>query len=413
MLTPPPSVLQDQLENSSNSTSVDVFGNHLSSSASFSSNVLAYKSAISEPSSAATEFKLPTTVSKSSTLKSLMDCPKTQLLDPKKFDKLSSFKTNNSNSQLDDTENNNTDEPRTLEDLLYKQWNLGAELMNEQSDSFDVLKLLNLLDTCQKENRELEKKLDELKKQSEHLVDVHDKLSTPYTPHSQQNQHHLLQQHHQQQQHFYPPNQIHSMQAQHISNNSPAKSKQNLALAASPISSSSSSPNQSLLNLNNSYLMSQMSPMGQQAGANSASANSLVSNLSSILNSSSIMQSLYQSNGLKSFLNSSLTDTLSRAAGMPAPSPANASMLMQQQLQQQQQQQHQMMSLPKPLASSGSPASSTNPQTGASNLALNQSMIQSFNYQQQLAMYLASSTGAAGVAPADSSSSLQLLNTTK
>ena len=287
--------------------------------------------------------------------------------------------------------------------------------MNEQAaDSFDVLKLLNLLDTCQKENRELEKKLDELKKQSEHLMDVHDKLSTPFAPHSQQHQHPLHPHHHhqqqqQQQQHFYPPNQIHSMPAQ---NSSPAKAKQNLALAASPISSSSSSPNQSLLNLNNSYLLSQMSPMGaQQAAANSASANSLVSNLSSILNSSSIMQSLYQSNGLKSFLNSSLTDTLSRAAGMPAPSPANASMLMQQQLQQ-----HQMMSLPKPLSSSGSP-SSASAQTGASSLALNQSMLQSlpFNYQQQLAMYLASSAGpgASNSAGSADSSSLQLLNTTK
>jgi hypothetical protein len=131
MLTPPPSVLQDQLDiSSTHPASVDVFGNHLSSSASFSSNVLAYKSAITEPSSAA-EFKLPTSVSKSSTLKSLMDCPRTQLLDPKKFDKLSSFKTTN-NSSTDETEHNADNEPRTLEDLLYKQWNLGAELMNDR-----------------------------------------------------------------------------------------------------------------------------------------------------------------------------------------------------------------------------------------------------------------------------------------
>lgn len=66
--------------------------------------------------------------------------------------------------------------PNSLEDLLTKQWSLGANLIFEQLENFDVLMLLNSLNECKKENENLEKQLTDLEKNRLNLIQINEKL---------------------------------------------------------------------------------------------------------------------------------------------------------------------------------------------------------------------------------------------
>jgi len=104
------------------------------------------------------------------------------------------IETNNSDDDEDDGEECDEDDeefPKTLESLLLKQWNLGLELFNQngssscngnssKSESFEIIKLLNLLSECKKENRDLEKSLASLEKKKARLESLNSKLSIKF-----------------------------------------------------------------------------------------------------------------------------------------------------------------------------------------------------------------------------------------
>ena len=91
-------------------------------------------------------------------------------------------------TEYDDTDEDlDEDEefPKSLESLLTKQWNLGMELIKEKcpaksESSFDIIKLLNLLAECKRENRELEAKLVKLEEKKTHLESLNSKLAVKF-----------------------------------------------------------------------------------------------------------------------------------------------------------------------------------------------------------------------------------------
>lgn len=148
--------------------------------------------------------------------------------------------------------------PKSLEDLLKSQWKLGSDLITEQSQNFDVMQFVRLLNDCKKENEQLEKKLCDLENSHTHLLNVNEKLQEPLnnkqpepvvkpkqavnnTKPAQPTQDHI-----QQKQVFQP---ISSVASNNLPKTPTKQSINSILFAASPISSASSPNNSSLQNI--------------------------------------------------------------------------------------------------------------------------------------------------------------------
>ena len=180
-LTPPPSVTQENLSSLLNQDSVDnktrqtvkidAFGNHLNPGATFGSNILAYRKAIDEPDVPipannvhTTKFKQPNSLksiletssvlSSSLTVLPILDAckssykerrssPGVKTISPKANPPPpppeQSIKLLNSDepASCSGLLNQGDEFPKSLEELLLNQWNMGADLVAEQSQNFD------------------------------------------------------------------------------------------------------------------------------------------------------------------------------------------------------------------------------------------------------------------------------------
>lgn len=214
-LTPPPSVPQDLLipiqqanDDSNKQKDIDIFGNRL--------NITNKSETID---SSFIMVKPSTSYDKTQT----DNCSKTNKVESNEF-------------------------PKTLEELLMKQWDLGTELVNEQSKKFDVFNLLNILSSCKKENEELEKKILELEKTHENLLNLNQKLNIPIVKNDPIETQQIKK--------TSPPRQLsqHNLSAvSAASTPTTTPVKQNILQSASPVSISSSPHNVSspLNNKNN------------------------------------------------------------------------------------------------------------------------------------------------------------------
>ena len=145
------------------------------------------------------KFKLPNLKNEDSTehkLSSLSKCnEEIRMVAPSTSkDTSKTEESNGHDADNDDGDDDDVDDeafPKTLEGLLVKQWNLGIELVNEKcasnSESFDIIKLLNLLSECKKENKELEQRLLNLEKKKIHLEALNCKLSNKFDDASETN----------------------------------------------------------------------------------------------------------------------------------------------------------------------------------------------------------------------------------
>jgi hypothetical protein len=98
------------------------------------------------------------------------------------------YSDNDEEEDAEEDDDDDDDFPKTLESLLLKQWNLGIELLNPSSvnghssssnkaESFEIIKLLNLLSECKRENRDIERSLACLEKKKARLESLNNKLS--------------------------------------------------------------------------------------------------------------------------------------------------------------------------------------------------------------------------------------------
>jgi len=170
-LTPPPSVSQDILLMHQNSTEntvidplsnkvnkeIDIFGNRLNSTAVFGSNVISYKNATNDSSlvimtkaksnefnskETSPNFKQPKQPKQQKQEQLHSTMPTLSFLASKKLnsnDQLPNYNVEPSTSSgsVNENEEKKDDFPKTLEELLLKQWKLGSELIKEQSKKFD------------------------------------------------------------------------------------------------------------------------------------------------------------------------------------------------------------------------------------------------------------------------------------
>lgn len=170
----------------------------------------------------------------------------------------------NNVDEMIESEDEDGEFPKTLEELLTKQWSLGAELIAEQSQSFDVMDFLTLMNDCKRENEVLEKKLSDLEKKHCNLLKLneklHESLNKPVSENSKPNPdtvQPLANPKQQQQSSFQPISTPQSsatvataQNAQLVLPKTPVKQSTNsLLISASPISSASSPNNSSLQNI--------------------------------------------------------------------------------------------------------------------------------------------------------------------
>jgi hypothetical protein len=272
-LTPPPSVhdiqsskdhqaqpQQSQKEQPIQADShVDIFGNQLNSNATFASNVVAYNETIKE-----IQYSVANSSSSNQNKNSeLFEQKSNEFKMPNEIlcskPTIENYPTPSGNAKSTSLLSGNI--PDTLEELLMTQWTLGAELIGEHTQKqMDIIKLLNLLKNCKKENEQLEKSLTDLQKRYEYLTSLNHQLNeiefnklknSPSSPTSTW----PSKKNAQAQNHPSTPNKLNQIESNVLttptkSTTSPTKQMQDqtpFLITASPISPANSSPRHSRL----------------------------------------------------------------------------------------------------------------------------------------------------------------------